>query len=309
MLYRRMIGEEAVSAAARSAPPGPADPGPAGRDLGSTRLANRHAAYGNTNPATKGSGRSANSFIQSSSVSVLRNQRKAGGAVCSRLRGRRSSPKDRVATFSASMASSAIREGFRKNGTSRYNAPRTSTSTIARLVQERSVGVGGGAPVTPMKIPLGMTGTVLILTCFGSLPGGRSLARQLGRQRQKIAFRVVAEGHPEVVRPQRRDHMWAVLELDPLPRELGVCGPDVGDLVVEDRPGVVKLGFFGLPEHEANPAAVEEGEAGRFEEQAESERVAVERRRTFQVVDVDRDLGDAVERRPSLELFSYAGTC
>src|SRR5689334_20130481 len=115
----------------------------------------------------------------------------------------------------------------------------------------------------------------------------------------------MAESHPEVVRSQGRDHMWAVLELDPLPRELGVGGLDVGHLVIEDRPGMVELGFFGLPEHEANPAAVEEGEAGRFEEQTESERVAVERRRTLQVVDVDRDLGDAVERRPSLELFSY----
>jgi hypothetical protein len=65
---------------------------------------------------------------------------------------------------------------------------------------------------------------------------------------------------PQVVRRQLRDHVRLILEAHALSLQLAVHGTDVGDLVVENRRRVLKLGLLGDVEHEAHAAAVGEAE-------------------------------------------------
>src|SRR5256885_7187661 len=76
---------------------------------------------------------------------------------------------------------------------------------------------------------------------------------------------------------------------------------DIGDIEIEDRARVIELRPFRLVEHQANAAAVEEGQVPSLEQELQPERLAVKSGSPLYIMHVDSDLPDRGKR--------YAGRC
>ena len=107
---------------------------------------------------------------------------------------------------------------------------------------------------------------------------------------------VAEERHPELVVGHLRDQVRLVVERHASVGELGSRRVDVVYAEVDDRARVVELGALGDGEHDSHVSTHEERERRGFEQVLEAEGVAIEGDGACNVVGVDRDLADVLER-------------
>src|ERR1700733_9903764 len=81
--------------------------------------------------------------------------------------------------------------------------------------------------------------------------GGRDFAHQ----REKVAFRVVEMAHPQLVRRHASDEMRFIFKFYSRRFQSLKSGVNVPDMKIQDRSGMIELGFLRRAEHQAHAAA------------------------------------------------------
>src|ERR1700719_3821222 len=120
------------------------------------------------------------------------------------------------------------------------------------------------------------------------------LLPHLAHQSHQIFFRVAEEHHPQIVIGHSGDHVRLILKPHAFLFHRGVHGLDLGNGKVQNRAGVIEFGLLRPCQHQANAAAVEEGQARpRFEQQFQPQRVLIESGGPLHVMGVDCDLANA----------------
>ncbi len=130
--------------------------------------------------------------------------------------------------------------------------------------------------------------------------------RDLTHEREKIAFGIAKEGHPEVAFGHAGDDVRYVLKFRTGGFEALEGGLDVGDLKIQNRAGMIEFGFFGIVEHKADATAIEEAQLTGAEEMRQSENITIECGGAIDVMGVDGDLSDTGESGFSRDIHGGA---
>src|SRR5581483_2239064 len=118
------------------------------------------------------------------------------------------------------------------------------------------------------------------------------LARHFRHKRHDVAFGVAEVGQPQVVVGHSGYDVRFAFGLHFALDQAGMSGFNIRNFEVQDGGRVIELRAFRRAQHQADAAAIEEGQTAGGEEQLESEYVTVELDRAIGIVHVDGDLAN-----------------